>query len=39
MKKLSVLGVTTLTAALITAAPVSLNWSPGKTPSLSSGTE
>jgi hypothetical protein len=35
MKKLSVLGVTALTAALITAAPVSLNWSPAKAPSLS----
>ncbi len=38
MNKLSVLGVTVLTAALIAAAPISLNWSPAKTLSLSSET-
>jgi hypothetical protein len=38
MKKLSVLSVTALTAALITAAPFSLNWAPAKTLFLSSGT-
>lgn len=35
MRTISVLGITALTAALITAAPVSLDWSPAKTLSLS----
>ncbi len=35
MKKLSVLGGTALIAALIATAPLSLNWSPAKTLSLS----
>ncbi len=35
MKKLSVLGATALTAALIAAAPLSFSWSPTKTLSLS----
>ncbi len=38
MKKLSMLGVTALTAALIAAAPFSLNWSSAKPASLSLDT-
>ncbi len=38
MKKLSVFGVTALTAALIAAAPFSFNWSPAKTAALSLDT-